>query len=181
MDKVRTRGITLLELVVAFAMLGLLSLVIFLTLQQSQRAQRVHQEVAARKTQALLVRMHLLELLRGARLLTPNSETPETTNLEFQKPEFDADFMRVDTFGGSVWGDPENLELVGGRLLHTRQGEPRMLGDLGALGTLRVFREAPFVRLEIVFQEAAEDRPERLEMKAHMPLEVVLGAPGVGP
>lgn len=181
MDKIRSRGVTLVELVVAFAMLGLLSLIIFLTLQQSQRAQEVQAENADRKTKALLVRMHIMDLLRGARLLSPNSQTPQDTTLEFQKIQFSGERMLVDTFGLALWGGPETIRLDGGRLLHQVNGEDRLLGDLGALGSFEAFREPPFVRLEIVFQANAQDRREEVEVKVHLPTEVVLGVPGTAP
>lgn len=169
------RGVALLELLLAFGLLGLLSVVIFLTMRMTRQAQAVHSKEVEQRQLALVTKMRVLDLLRGTRLITPHRDNPQSAFLEFQKPMFVGDVLAVDSSGRTIWGDPRALKIDSqGRLIHSHAtgSQADIVARLGALAEMTVHREAPYVRMEIRIQEEATSEPVLLTIKAYVPVEV---------
>ncbi|MCA9775816.1 MAG: hypothetical protein KC800_03835 [Candidatus Eremiobacteraeota bacterium] len=186
MDEVRpklrrlARGTTLPELLIGFGLLGLLSVIIFLTLQGTRTAKNVHEKSADRATTLMLTRMRLLDSLRAARVLYPNREEPDAVEVQFQQPRIVDGFVAVDVVGRPLWDGTQSITFAGdGKLLLTdRDGQSQILGRLGPYGSFRARREAPFLKLELTVQREVEEPSKSLEFKVHVPDEVVLGSGG---
>lgn len=175
-----TRGTSLPELLVGFGLLGLLSLIIFLTLQTTRTAQSTHEKSADLATTLMLTRMRLVDSLRAARLLYPNSEEPDTVEIEFQQPEIVDGFVAVDVVGRPLWGGTQSISMLedGKLVLTNRVGERQILGRLGAYGSFRVLRETPFLKFALTVQRESGGAAKSIEFKAYVPDEVIVGSGG---
>ena len=170
-------GVALLELLMAFALLSILSVVIFLTMRMTRQAQQAHSREAEKRQLSLATKMRVLDIVRGARLVTPHSDQPQSTILEFQKPEFSGDRLLVGPSGEPVWSDIFVLQVeTDGQLVLSRVGgiRPDLISRLGALGQMQIYREPPYVRIVVSFQEDTTTPAEELTIKAYMPDEVLL-------
>lgn len=188
MDKIHTRlnshkaGLTLPEMLIGFGLLGLLSLIIFFTLQSTHMAQKSQSGRSDKNTRLILARMNLIDAVRGARLVTPSSANPTSDHIVLQKPKFEQGLQAVDVLGSPTWRKSGSIRMMEGGFLKQDgiEGGPRVLAKLGAQGSFEVRREKPFTFFQLTIKDTPEAVPETMEVKVYMPLEVVLGATSFG-
>ena len=174
------RGLTLIELLVAFGLLGLLSFIMFLTMQTTKEAQLKQADAADIKTRALVARLHVAELMRGARLIVPNSGQPITNEVVFQAPTFTDGVLNVDVLGRPLFGNNHQLTMDSeGQLLHSEPSvsQVQRLADLGAEGEFSASREGSQVVVRMTVKDLPDDPGYEVELKYHVPQEVIPGSP----
>lgn len=184
MDQVRavvrgsTRGVTVLELVVACLVLGLLSGMIFLTLQASRTAQQKLDAADTMQRAHLIARLHLADLLRGARMATPNASAPISATLSFQKPLVIDGELQVDVLGNQLWSDFFEIKMdPEGHLIATSPAGPQVLANLGPGSSFQA--EALDHKVQVTLRSAAyQGHPERTSQSDYyIVAEVVPGGP----
>ena len=104
-------GLTVVELVVCCLLLGLLSGMIFLTLQTTRDAERKLDSVDSIRRSHLTARLHLADWMRGARMATPNADAPDSATLVFQKPKVVNGQLDVDVLGNLNWTEFYTLSM----------------------------------------------------------------------
>ncbi len=171
-------GVTVVELMVACFVLGLLSLMIFLTLQTSRQAQKKLDAADTMQRAHLIARLHLADLLRGARLSVPNEAAPVSTTLSFQKPLVVNNELQVDVLGNQLWSDFFQVGMDSeGHLTVTTPDGPQILANMGPGSTFQA--EALDHKVRVTLQSAEyQGHPARTTQADYYVVgEVVPGGP----
>ena len=174
----RTGGVTVLELVVACMVLGLLSGMIFLTLQASRAAQQKLDAADTMQRAHLIARLHLADLLRGARMAVPNTAAPTASTLSFQKPMVVDGELQVDVLGNQLWSDFFEISMdPKGHLTVTSPTGPQILANLGPGSSFQAEVKEKKVRVTLRSAEY-NGHPERTtQADYYIVSEVVPGEP----
>lgn len=134
-QRVRRSGLSLVEVMVAGAILALITTLTLVAYQLNYRAtakQDVHSQAYR---SAMLSLAHLRRLLRGAQLVQPTSGSPAQTQVEFLMPLQAGGVFTLDEFGRPRWSPPQFVRVQGERLIHVNEaGEERHLAHLGEEG-----------------------------------------------
>lgn len=147
-------GVTVVELMVACLILGMLSAMIFFTLQTSRAAQKKLDAADTVRRSHLIARLHIADLLRGARMETPNADAPESPTLSFQKPLLIGDVLQVDVLGNQLWTDFMQISMnTEGHLIATSAEGPQVLANLGAGATFKAQALVRKVRVSLTSPE----------------------------
>lgn len=174
----RDGGVSVLELVVACLVLGLLSAMIFLTLQTSRTAQQKLDAADTMQRAHLIARLHLADLLRGARMATPNAGAPISATLSFQRPLVIDGELQVDVLGNQLWSDFVEVRMdAQGHLIATSPQGPQVLAYLGPGSTFQA--EARDHKVHVTLRSAAyKGHPERTsQADYYIGTEVIPGGP----
>jgi hypothetical protein len=173
-----SRGITVTELIVSCLILGLLSGMIFLTLQTTRAAEKKLDSVDTIRRAHLMARLHLAEWLRGARMATPNHDTPDASTLVFQKPLVENGQLQVDILGNMIWTEFYTFSISGeGHLLLQSTEGPQLLARLGEGATFAAQALPGKVRVTIISPRADNHEEVKSSLDLYIAGEVSPGGP----
>ncbi len=159
MDKIRSRGLSLPEVLVATGVFVTLAFVMLLIYQVSLRARSKEDVHASTYRAAMLALQHIQTQLRGAQLLEPSDLTaPGVPTAKFLYPQLEDGSLKVGPSGEATWGDTAFFEMQGPNLVlrNETQNTVRVLAQLGPTGGV-AFRRADYRMVEVVVTAKRDD------------------------
>lgn len=165
----RGSGITLVEVLVAGALLLGFSLVLHRVMLMASAGQRKQSVASDMNTQCSLVATRIEQALRGGRLMSPTVADGTLTELSYEAAARDAaGHFEILPSGLPNWHGPILVHLVahpdGDQLVQEDEAgqPPRVLGRLGDAGTVSFTRLSPgLLQLQIVGQVTHPDDSSR--------------------